>query len=530
MMKLLHTLLSVFLFVGLTGCGSTMEGIGSALSNMTGSKKHNGFEGRYIDQQEVAEFKQRNDALSGKGRLISYDGLDIPANQIRQSHIVHSPELNRYLTAILDKVTAQWNGTPVNIQVQVIHSQNFAPYADAYGMISMPLGALANIESEDELALMLAHEVSHIVLRHHERESVVTDNNDNINTLSSAFIMANIIKDSKFDKDGEDLFAYHPTNHGQKNISKAAIYGGIIQTVSTNVWNTAWKRNQEDEADLLALDMALAAGYSPRASAHVLQRLADFQGKQKSLLSKYWKYKKASISSAFQSADLSQVNAQIDSALDEGMNAALGTVTDYFQRSHMSPEDRDLSAREYVRREYGDHIRRRVDKQSWQAFSRQENIASLIYSYRQAFEAANALAENDLATAETLAFSALTPEVSGHPYIREVLYNLRMAQNNPAKAAQNLTLITHWEHASPTLFDTRIELDMAHQNYAQVLDSIAQAEAVFGNRSRFIVQKSIALTNLGRQQEAIAELEKCSLYNEVQNTCKQLLDRLNRAT
>lgn len=507
----------------LAGCQSTVEGISKSMGELMGGPLHEDFAGKFIEQDDVDEYKQRDDALTGEGRLISYSGLDIPANQIRQSHLVDSPELNAYLTSVLDKIVAQWSGTPVKMQIQVVHAQSFAPYADAYGMISMPLGAINNVESEDELALLIAHEASHILLRHHERDAVVQQDKKNVEMLASAVVAANVVRDTELTKvGGKHQLTYNASQQGQKNISKAAIYNTVIQSLSDSVWNTAWQRTQEGEADLLGFDMALAAGYSPRANAHILQRLADFQGKQENILAVFWDQKKEALSAAFEEMNVNSMVVEINDTVMGGLKNGLGFASEQFKQLHNSPEERDKTIREYARREYKPNIRRRVNKASWKEVKANPQVASLLQSYNNAFAASNALANNNLVDAERLARAAVTSQTSGHPYIREVMYNLRTAQGNKVKAEQNLALVKQWKYASPSLFETKIQHDFEHHNYDAALESITLAEEIFGSNSKFIVQKAVALSNLSKTDEALAELDKCVKYDEVKETCEAL--------
>lgn len=511
----------------LTGCKSTFQGAVGAVTNLVGDGIHNDFEGTFISQASVTEYKIREDDLSGDSRVISYSGLNIPAEQVRAAHVVHSPVMKLYLTSLLDKILAQWDGTTVNIQIQVVHTQNFAPYADSYGMISVPIGTLSNVESEDELALMIAHEASHILMRHHERQKVVDENKAGVEMLAKTVILANVVKDTKFGKsNGGKLLNYKPSARGDKNISKAMVYNAAIQTLSDSVWNTAWQRTQEEEADLLGFDLAMSAGYSPRANPHVLQRLADFQGKQQGILSVFWEQKKEAATAALQSGDLQNIQGQLNNFLVEGLQTSVAAVTDYFQRKHMSPESREQNMREYAIRAYRPEIRRRINTQSWAAVRANPEVKEVLNSYRIAFEASNALTANDLQQAEQLALKSLTPRVKNHPYMREVMFNVRTQQGNSVKANQNLALIERWQDASPSLYELKIKEHLNQQHFDQALTTINLAEQTFGNESKFIIEKSIAQANLGMVDEAKQTLEKCKSYSEVKPHCEVLLEQL----
>lgn len=522
-----HCLALIVISLLLTGCKSTFQGTVGAITNLVGDGIHNDFEGTFISQASVVEYKTREDELSGDSRVISYSGLNIPTEQVRGSHIVHSPVMKLYLTSLLDKILAQWDGTSVNVQIQIVHTQNFAPYADAYGMISIPIGALSNVESEDELALMIAHEASHILMRHHERQKVVDENKANVDMLAKTVILANVVKDTEFGKsNGGKLLNYNPSAQGNRNISKAMIYNAAIQTLTDSVWNTAWQRTQEEEADLLGFDLAMSAGYSPRANPHVLQRLADFQGKQQGILSVFWEQKKEAATAALQSGDLQNIQGQLNGFLAEGLQTSVAAVTDYFQRKHMSPESREKNMREYAIRAYRPEIRRRINTKSWAVFRADPEVKEVINSYRTAFEASNALAANDIPQAEKLALKSLTPRVKSHPYIREVMFNVRTEQGDSKRANKNLALIERWQDASPSLYELKIKDHLNHKNFDQALATIDLAEKTFGNESKFILEKSIAQANLGMLNEAKQTLEKCMNYKEVEAHCRVLLDRL----
>jgi predicted Zn-dependent protease len=235
------------------------------------------------------------------------------------------------------------------------------------------------------------------------------------------------------------------------------VYNAVIQTISDSVWNTAWKRTQEDEADLLGFDLALAAGYSPRANSHVLQRLENYQGKQEGMLTAFWEKKQNALSGALAAGDFNGLGEEINSFLAEGLTTSLGAVTDYFQKRHMAPDVRDENMKGYALRVYKPEIGRRVDKKSWNQVKSQPEIYETLESYKLAFRASNALSAGDIAQAEKLALTSLSGSTKSHPYMREVLFDVRLAQGDKKRAMKNLSYIERWQDASPALFERRIE-------------------------------------------------------------------------
>lgn len=121
------------------------------------------------------------------------------------------------------------------------------------GFLFISSGLLKLCRNEDELAAVLAHEISHIVLEHpmeaiqagHQRAAVASlvkfgvkkigEQNENVAELSGLF--DNVVKD----------------------VVKAVAQG--------------YSRDKEKQADLMAVDILNQAGYSPRALAAVLARM-----------------------------------------------------------------------------------------------------------------------------------------------------------------------------------------------------------------------------------------------------------------
>lgn len=525
-----RSIVIVLLSVLVLNSCKTMEGASRAIGNLFSNRVHESFDGQFIVQDSLKEHKVRHDELSGQGKLISYSGLDIPAEQVRTSNIVDSPAINRYLNKVIDKLLGQWDGTPVNVQVQIVDRRTFSPYADPMGMISVPLGALENVESEDEIALLLGHELSHLLLRHHERDKLMAEQEDTISTIANTVIMANVLKDTKVVRNDKKVdFNYNPTEQGQKNISKAAVYSYIINGLSDNVWSTAWQRTQEEEADLLAIDLAKRAGYAIRASTFNLQRLADFEGKQQGILPRFFAQKTEALQIALQEMNMKSVEQELNTFVKEGISASFNAASDYLKKQHMSPQIREENVRAYANREYQDVIRQRVNYSSWEKLINAREVKLMFDGYAKSFSAAAAITDGDLIAAARLAKESLNPVVESHPGIREVMFNLRTAQQRHDTAAQNLALIKKWQHASHALFDKKIEWEMGQNQHKTALRFIDKAEKTFGSQSIYVLQKAIAQATLGQTDEAVSTLEKCSIYPEQKHSCELLLAKIKQA-
>ena len=116
------------------------------------------------------------------------------------------------------------------------------------GQIFITAGLLKNLTTEGQVAGVLAHEIGHVVARH-SAEQVAKSNLTNGLTGAAA------------------IGLYDPERPGTAASAAAAAMVGKLLTMR-------YGREDELEADRLAVDFAPAAGYDPRAMVQVMEVLA----------------------------------------------------------------------------------------------------------------------------------------------------------------------------------------------------------------------------------------------------------------
>jgi len=155
--------------------------------------------------------------------------------------------LTGYVDAIGRRLVTGLKSTPYTFHFKVIDKGEPNAYATPSGHIYLSRGLLALINSEDELAGILAHEISHVTQRHHARQAQ-RDVLPEILTRPGRAISQVI---------GEDL--------GMAINSPLDAIGG--PTI------TSYEHDQESEADRLGMQLAALAGYDPVALATALNNL-----------------------------------------------------------------------------------------------------------------------------------------------------------------------------------------------------------------------------------------------------------------
>lgn len=153
------------------------------------------------------------------------------------------------------------------------------------GPILITTGMLAFLESEDELAFLLAHEMAHIEERHGFKQ---LNDSKLVRQLASIVSLRSLAASGKLDPLLSKLFdqADVPANlrgEGTKWLKSQidelfpAVMDEIVDQVVAKQMTGA-DQGIETAADLRGLSLAAAAGYNPAAAEALLGRMNDFRG------------------------------------------------------------------------------------------------------------------------------------------------------------------------------------------------------------------------------------------------------------
>ncbi|MDH0304052.1 MULTISPECIES: M48 family metallopeptidase [unclassified Pseudomonas] len=514
--------LAVTLASLLGGC-QTFQGANDALLNLVGPSTQSRLNGRYLDQPEVRQYYPLDQQHAGQLRL-SFDGRALPADEIRQQNLVRIPQLENYLQNIVTRLAKGWPGQTPNLQVRLIDSYAFGPSADPYGNLYVPLGMLENVESEDEIAAMLGHEMSHVLLRHHDRRAAFQQQKQMMTNVATTVVIAAMAKDTGLNRETGKFFSKDPTGT-QKTIGNTVLYTALANSFSDNVWSTAWGRTQEDQADLLGADLMIRAGYAPRASSVSLQRLNDFQGKQKPLLTGFLEERQVAMKESLQKLDINRTTQELQTLLNQGVGTAIASTGQYLTRSHMSPTERDEELRQYLRREYKQQTRARVDRRSWPQVRDAKQVQASLQGYRDAYAAMTALEQKKVREAEVFVTRALASPVGNQPGIRRAAFSLHSAQGNRRAALADLNTIQDWSLASPSIYDLMIGHHLRNGDPQAALAMIDRAERNLGSEELFITEKLAANRQLKANDEVQQVLRKCEQYPSRKEGCRKLVPK-----
>ena len=170
-------------------------------------------------------------------------GTEMSVTVENQIGLYRQQPLESWLQAVGQRLVAELGPTPYTFRFAVVDQFEPNAFATPGGFIYISRGLLAQMNSEDELAGVLAHEISHVTQRHHARQA------------------------------GRSLGAGLLTIPGRAVGIVSRDLGNMINApieAAGQVYLASFSRSQETEADEVGLKLSAAAGYDPMALASAL--------------------------------------------------------------------------------------------------------------------------------------------------------------------------------------------------------------------------------------------------------------------
>lgn len=164
--------------------------------------------------------------------------------------LVQKPELQRYVNLVGRRVADQSERKDLQWSFGVIDSTAVNAFAAPGGRVLVTTALLGRLETEDELAAVLAHEVAHVVRKHHYR----------------------VIRKQKMLEFGSQAVAIND------DAGMAAKLSGMVAQILARGLDQA----SEFEADRDGMVYAARAGYDASALIRVMEKLASLSKKDES--------------------------------------------------------------------------------------------------------------------------------------------------------------------------------------------------------------------------------------------------------
>jgi len=418
---------------------------------------------------------------------------------------ISADPIEKYLTDIAGRLLAGQPGAPPVPRFLIQSTAEFTVFTDVRGNIVVGSEVLRQVESEDELAAALSHELAHVIARHAQTKNVVQKLPF---TVESAQLVT-IAVDSRGSKGTPDPGRLASFAADTLPTTQAA------GTVWSDLIAPGWNRKQEREADLAGVDMVRAAGYDPAAFSSLFTRLDAAQAvrseRVESLRQEALKRAQAKAAGASGTAD--QILAGLKSGAESGaVEAAFGALarwgTDYD-----SPEARATAVLEHVQKTSTGRRDKTPRSPRFEAELRQGDGGRLLAADRDSLAVLAALNSK-----EPRGAGAEAGRLLGDPALATLSPHLNLAigswldtvERQPSEAEQRAIAWSEAELAPRAAYLWRASYQVQRQDYPGALSTLERGADRIDNRSLFLPQMIAAARAGGDLERADALGIECS--------------------
>jgi predicted Zn-dependent protease len=387
--------------------------------------------------------------------------------------------VEQYLTELRTALIAASGVTGVPGRIRVLANPAFAAYSTPDGNVYVSMGWLQYVESRDEVAAILAHELAHVLLRHHSSDLVATTQRKGQALHELALSAKTTLSASKTP---------------DKSDTRALGMEQLAADVTDKLVLPAWSRRQEREADLLGIDLLVRARCSPSAMITMLEKLQSWENQHKESEQSF--------------EERLQQTAQRSPG--EALRLAYQRVVDTVSASHPKTEERLEDAAGYLDRHYGD-VKSDADSAAWKRLVGRADVAEVVRNYGRAFAARKALDKGNAQDAYRLAQQAAIGRTAGDAYPNWVLARAASLLGRQRDAIQALQRAVASPEPVPQIYE---EMIFTHERGGDITAALAwtdKASTTFGEAPRWTPTKIRLLRKAGRTAEASALAVKCSV-------------------
>ncbi len=395
----------------------------SNLASTAFEKDEDGYSGvKKPKNQETSSYKQKQVNLLTDG---------VTHFRLARAGVVPEKAFEDKLNEIAARILAVQPVTAVPVRFVVTGARGLGDASAMHdGVIGIPIAILADVESEDELAFVVAHEISHVILNHHNADWLANTNEKLVNFAEVGFASAIELGAKAGVFDAND----------QEEMLKAQLIGWVAAQATLFLTETAltpsWSRDQEIEADLLAFDLMARSGYDVNQSTIFLERLlAYFEAAENDPFAA----KRADLDA--RAANTRDIGTAFLNFVEKA-RLEFDALTADLEERHPETQERLDSLVDYIDEHYEDREdefdEMEADKAAWSSFLAQRPQAELIRVYRASWETRNYIDVEDYKNAQAKAFTAIKGRGSALALPRLNFALLRELQGEKTKQRINL--------------------------------------------------------------------------------------------
>jgi Zn-dependent protease with chaperone function len=388
--------------------------------------------------------------------------------------------------------------------VRILAAPDFNALCTPDGTVVISIGLLKQLQTEDELAFVLAHEISHAIYRHHSSDWFTRSQ---YYALRSASMLDEIR--TKVQSSGA------VQNVDTKNLQRDIAVAQRVYTLSEDVLAPQFQQSQEDQADALGLDLMVRAGYNPEAAQTFLERLQASEEASE----KQTKAAKASEKPSGDSTDIGSLFNKLGNVADFALDLvdrALDEISKDIKAHRPASERGDLLAK-YQFREYRNLKPSAAKILPWRNKGDARTAAVLAnYGAADTVTAEVVAASGNRAasqSADAAAAKAIAAPTTDHAYTEYAVARYREVQGRSTQATAALNAAYKSTEPSWIAYDAVITIYLDRKDYNGASVVMASAQSRFEDSPVLLPKRIAILHGLRRDSEISPLLAQCNSYD-----------------
>jgi Zn-dependent protease with chaperone function len=215
---------------------------------------------------------------SGAGATAGAMGLSAQVMNTRSARmdLMAVPAVEAELRPVLDAFAKAWPYAPLERTPKILFRADDAYQAQALpdNTIIVSMGLIDAAQSDSELLFSLAHEYAHLLLGHFTKAETIAGAKNATQAVSIAWSAGSAFSAMKNNSGGGAASMLTSAQTGfDKGARKSAPIAEALRFAVDDIFAPSWNRDQENEADALAIDLLVRSNQTIDSYANVFARL-----------------------------------------------------------------------------------------------------------------------------------------------------------------------------------------------------------------------------------------------------------------
>lgn len=383
-----------------------------------------------------------------------YDGLSQSEKdklQLREWNKIHvqNEKLENYVYNLLAKLYGKEALERENIRIALVADEHLGAAVGPDGLVIWNIGNFLQLESEDEVAAILAHEMTHLIAGHHE-------------TTNSEFAV------DKFMAVGETAAAFSGAGSAMELWAAAT----SVRWASDSVLFPSFTREEETEADVEAARVLVEAGYNADAVRIILGKFRSFFGDQPQFTAQKMVHETGQTPNG-------TTSYRVD--FDAVLTNVKGMIQERWGQEYESFTLRETAVRELLRAEYSDRKRGDFETERLRTVVTARDVGNWLSAHETGFQAikVNLASDQDLAMFKELTQTLINDPLTSEVFDYDVLMNAALRNDLPEPAARIGVHLINSDSATLSHYLTVGNIKRQSREYDQAIAAFSVADQTF---------------------------------------------------